>query len=296
MKVLSKDPLTIELYGTLAIRLLCFLLPGIGFLGFDYLLPNVSRKIKARGKEQLPGRLSRDRMLKVAGVAIGNVLLAILVQGILEVLFTRILRTKSLIKVTSAVPLPWSIAMDLLKGLLVRGIVHYSIHRFLLHTYDSILKTWHLNWQHSLDFPFSLVAAYDHPVNHLVSAWIPTILPAYLFRWHVLTWHLFLVLTSLEELFVFSGYSVLPSQIMLAGMARRTEAHFDSVKENGRVGNFGRLGLIDFLVGSTCQDEDDVLDDLQDEAEKHRVGDKIHDAVDSAASGIEKKGRSRKRK
>jgi hypothetical protein len=36
--VLSHDQLTIELYGTLAVRLLCFVLPAIGFLGFgEYL-------------------------------------------------------------------------------------------------------------------------------------------------------------------------------------------------------------------------------------------------------------------
>jgi hypothetical protein len=102
-------------------------------------------------------------------------------------------------------PLPWNVVINLLQGFAIRGASHYYIHRYVLHTYDSVLKTWHLRWQHSVDFPFSILAAYDHPAIYLLSTWIPTVLPAYVFRWHALTWFAFLALTSLEDLFIFSG-------------------------------------------------------------------------------------------
>lgn len=225
----------------------------------------------------------------ITAVAVCNVLLGVLVQAVLELLFTRVLRLRSLVRVTTIVPLPWSIIMDLLKGLVVRGGLHYGVHRFVLHTNPSILRTWHLNWQHSVEHPFSLVAAYDHPVNHLLADWLPTILPAVLFRWHVLTWFLFLSVASLEELFVFSGYSVLPSAIILPGMARRTEAHFDSVRDGQQVGNFGHLGLMDFLLGTGSGSESTIVDDVQDEAEKRQFQERIDTAVQAALASMDKK-------
>lgn len=102
-------------------------------------------------------------------------------------------------------PLPWSVVVDLAKGFAVRGGAHYYIHRYLLHNRKSILEAYHVSWQHSVDFPFSIVAAYDHPTSYLLRSWLPTILPAILFRYHALTWFAFLALTSLEELFTYSG-------------------------------------------------------------------------------------------
>ncbi|SMR42543.1 unnamed protein product [Zymoseptoria tritici ST99CH_1E4] len=283
--LLSHDPLKLELYGTLAIRLIFFVLPALLFLAFDCSFPQLSKNIKSRGRRALPGQLGRNRVLEIVGVAIGNVLLAVFFQAALELLWVRVFRFRSLLKGVSkvpTVPLPWSVAINLIQGFVIRGAAHYAVHRYLLHAYRSIFKTWHLRWQHSVALPFSIVAAYDHPAVYLVSVWLPTILPAYLFRWHVLTWQLFLVLTSLEELFIFSGYNVLPSAIMLTGMARRIEAHFDSVKSAKDLGNFGNIGLLDYAFGTHCKGHPDVVDDIQDEASKHRLQERIDDAVTAA--------------
>jgi hypothetical protein len=263
---------------------LCYLLPALAFLAFDLGLPDISKNVKARGKRQLPGNLSRQRLIRLATVAVGNVILAILVQAALEVVVTRILHLRSLIKVTTILPLPLTIVVDILKGLACRSALSYFVHRYLLHTFDSPLKSWHKQWQHSVTAPFSLLSSYDHPINYLLHSWLPTFLPAYLFRWHVLTWHAFLIITSLEELFVFSGYAVLPSSIILTGMARRSEAHFDSVQNRGQVGNYGHLGLLDFCLGTACKHEDDIIDDVKSEADKHRLQDRIDAAVQAALS------------
>jgi hypothetical protein len=282
--VVSHDPLTIEIYGTIAIRALCYVLPALVFFAFDVGLPNLSKNVKARGKRHLPSQLSRDKLVKVTAIAVGNVALAILIQAALETVVTRVLHLRSLIKVTTILPLPLTIVVDILKGLVCRSVLSYLVHRYLLHTYDTPLKRWHRQWQHAIDVPFSLKSSYDHPVNYLLHSWLPAFLPAYLFRWHVLTWHAFLLIISLEEVFVFSGYAVLPSSIILSGMARRSEAHFDSVRNRGPVGNFGHLGILDFVFRTACQHEDDILDDVKSEAEKHRLQDRIDAAVQAALS------------
>jgi hypothetical protein len=271
----------------------CFLLPALGFLAFDLVAPRASKSLKNRGTRQLPVVYGRKKVLEVAGFAIANVLLAIALQAAIELLFTRVLRTKSVLKVTVAVPFPWNILKDVAKGFAMRGVLIYLVHRYLLHTYDSPLRTWHLRWQHSIRLPFSLVAAYDHPVNYLLLHWLPAFVPAYLFRFHVLTWHLFIALCSLEELFVFSGYSVLPSSIVLLGMARRTDEHFDVVYEGEDAGNFGRTGILDFCCGTTCQGEDDAMEDFQKEVDKHQVKERADDAINGAVSGVKGKGRSK---
>lgn len=282
--VLSHDPLTIEIYGTIAVRAVCFVLPALAFLAFDLVLPKLSKNIKARGTSQLPGQLGQRQLITVVLVALANVSLSILSQAVLEFVITRVFSLRSIVKVTSVLPLPWTIVSDLLKGLACRGILGYLIHRYVLHTYNTTLRAWHEQWQHSLRLPFSIAAAYDHPIAYLARVWVPTIVPAYLFRFHVLTWHIFLIITSLEELFIHSGYAVLPSSILLAGMARRTDAHFDSASTSGAAGNFGTLGVLDFAFGTTCKEEDDILDDIRTEADKHRLQDRIDAAVQAALS------------
>jgi hypothetical protein len=281
--VLGHDQLTVEVIGTLIVRLSLFLVPALAFLAFDCVLPNISKTIKARGETQLPSKqLDRNTLLIVVLVASSNVLLAVMVQTGLEFLFTEILHLQSILVVSIAVPTPLTMLKDVVKGYAVRGITHYAIHRYLLHTYQSILRTWHLEWQHSISLPFSLVASYDHPIVFLLAGWFPTILPAYLFRFHVLTFQIFLALTSLEELFVYSGYAVLPSSIVLVGMARRTDAHFVVVKEQQKVGNYGHLGVLDFVCGTTCSVEVDVVDDLKSEVDKHHLQQQVDEAVKRA--------------
>lgn len=287
--VFSHDPLGLEIYGTLAIRALCFLLPALGFLAFDCGTPSLSTSIKAYGERNLPSRVGDwNRLGKIATVATFNVLVSVALQAIVEVLFAEVFHLKSILKVTSFAPLPWSIAKDILKGLAVRGVVHYTVHRYLLHTYNIPLKTWHSQWQHSVQLPFSLAATYDHPVCHILSNLLPDLLPAYLFRFHVLTWYIFVALTSLETLFIYSGYAVLLSSIVLAGMARRTDAHFITAARKSETCNFGHWGILDFVLGTSCKDTASVLEDLQDEAQKHRVDERVHKAARGALDGLNK--------
>ena len=107
---------------------------------------------------------------------------------------------------------------------------------------------------------------------------------------HILTYLFLIVIFSLEETFVYSGYNILPSTIMLRGMARRTDAHMMSEGE----GNFGPFGVLDWVHDTTLGK--DVVDDLKSEMEKHHVEEKAGNAIDgvgNAAGGLAGKLRAK---
>lgn len=93
---------------------------------------------------------------------------------------------------------------------------------------------------------------------------------------HILTYLILVAIFSLEETFVYSGYNVLPSTIMLRGMARRCDAHMMSQGD----GNYGCLGVLDWCHGTTLGK--DVVDDLKAEMEKHHVEERAGRAIDQA--------------
>lgn len=98
-----------------------------------------------------------------------------------------------------------------------------------------------------------------------------------------MTYALLLSAFSLEELFTYSGYNVLPSTIMLRGMARRVDAHMMTQGS----GNFGPLGVLDWVHGTALGA--DVVDDLREEMEKHDVQERAGKAMDAAgdkANGV----------
>lgn len=74
---------------------------------------------------------------------------------------------------------------------------------------------------------------------------------------------------------------------MLKGMARRVDAHMMS---QGK-GNYGPLGVLDWVNGTTLAGKD-VVDDLGDEMEKHRVEEKAN-GMASKLKGKAKKARDR---
>ena len=266
----SNDPLRVEFLGTLGVRILFYILPSLGFLAFDSATPNLAVNIKEHGETALPmgeeqgGR--NGRWWRITLVSIGNVMLGVAIQMSLETIFTQVLHMRSLLKVSVYVPMPWSIAKDLILGLLLREVLTYILHRYVLHSRMSPrLRKLHSSWQHSLPAPFSLVAHYDHPLTYLIHTFIPMYLPAILFRFHLLTYHLYLILISIEETFAYSGYNVLPSAFILGGIARRHEKH---LMEGGH-GNYGCFGLMDFCMGTSLGT--DLADDMIDEAEDKQV-------------------------
>lgn len=131
----------------------------------------------------------------------------------------------------------------------------------------------HKNWYHSLRYPFPLTAHYDHPIPYLLVKFVPVYVPAAVFRFHMLTYMIYLLLLSLEEAFSHSGYRSVPTGFLLGGVSRRADLHVAS----GGEGNFGTWGVSDWLCGTTAGET--VEDDIRQELEDHDVDDKIQKAI-----------------
>lgn len=285
--VSTHDPLYLELVGTLIIKIIFFVLPSLAVLGFDSLIPSLSASIKSRGAAQLPTQLSSRKLRNVIFVSVFNVAFSVLVQGLCDFVLTEVLNIRSAIRVSKIPPAPWpTMVKEVLYGLVCRGFLHYFIHRDVLHASprDSVLSRWHADWAHSLKHPFSLASAYDHPVCHLLTDWAPLYLTTLFFRFHVLSWYILTAVVSLEQFFIYSGYSVLPSQILLAGMAKRTDSHYAT----GGKGNYGRWGVLDWIFGTSCPGDADVVDDFQEEVDRRDVKQHASNMIGRAGEKLRK--------
>lgn len=156
-------------------------------------------------------------------------------------------------------------------------ILTYILHRYSLHSRSSLLADYHETWYHTLSAPFPLTAHYDHPLAYLVSKFIPTYAPAMLFRFHMLTYLLYLTTISIEETFVYSGYTIMPTSFFLGGIARRTDMHLLTDAE----GNFGPWGVLDWLCGTTVGDSS-VEEDLIDEIEEREIEEKVRKTIEAS--------------
>ncbi|KAJ5553506.1 hypothetical protein N7494_002884 [Penicillium frequentans] len=223
--VLSHSPLRVELVSSAAVRVLFFVLPSVLFFLFDILTPSAAVLVKAQGEAGLPsGRKKgnvRTRELKIAAWSLFNVLLGIVLQAAIETLLVQGLAIRSAVKVSMRLPMPWEMGKGLILGLLIREVLTYYVHRYVLHNSKSVFTRYmtraHRSWYHSLRTPFPLTAHYDHPLVYLLVRFLPTYLPALLLRFHMLTYVLFLSTVSLEETFAYSGYTVMPTSFFLGG-------------------------------------------------------------------------------
>ena len=120
--LLSHPPLVVEVYGLSIIRLIFFLLPALFFLAFDAALPNLAKSLKAQGNYGLPSRLGRRRGLYVVGWSIFNTVLGVALTISLELLFSKVLRIRSLLSVSKRLPFPWKAVQSVIVGLGLRGV------------------------------------------------------------------------------------------------------------------------------------------------------------------------------
>ncbi|KXG46893.1 Fatty acid hydroxylase [Penicillium griseofulvum] len=276
--VLSHSRLRVELFGTIAVRVLFFALPSLIFFLFDILTPSAAIHIKAYGATGLPGGKRRRRIrakeLKVAAWALFNLCLGIAMQGLLETLLVQTLGKRSALKVSMKLPMPFE-------------FLTYVLHRYALHSrWSPMLARWHRAWFHSLPAPFPLSAHYDHPITYLITKFVPTYAPAIIFRFHMLTYLLYLLLISIEETFAYSGYTVMPTNFFLGGIARRMDMH----SLMGARGNFGPWGIMDWIFGTAIRDSssDGPSSDESDEPQDMR---KAYEAARRKAASSSSKGR-----
>ncbi|KAK6194091.1 hypothetical protein LQW54_011812 [Pestalotiopsis sp. IQ-011] len=260
--VLSHDPLKIEIMGIFAVRVALWLIPSLLFLLFDGGIPSLSESIKIYGLSSLPRRnaavLARQILLAVL-----NLLLLTAVQAALSIVGTTLLQAP-LFKTSTTLPLPWQIIKHIGWLYTSREVLTYYIHRKLLHSRGPLTKMHQCYGHHHRGAPYSLMLYTDHPLPLMLHRLVPVYLPSLIIRPHLLTYFLFTVLTTLDETMSMSGYSVVPG-ILMGGVTRRTATHYAS----GGRGNYGAWGLLDWMNGTSLGR--DVVEDIQDEAEKHQL-------------------------
>ncbi|KAK4154954.1 hypothetical protein C8A00DRAFT_13962 [Chaetomidium leptoderma] len=314
--ILSHSPLKIEIVGTTVLRIALWLVPSLIFLAFDTLLPSLAENIKYNGASALPRRDARA-LAKLAGLAIFNLALETGVEAALSLGVATLLKTPAF-HTSTTLPLPWQMIKHLALLFAAREVLTYYIHRYLLHGHPTSrrrLSALHTRYAHAHRRPPSaLLLKTDHPLPYLLHRFLPLYLPALALHsgnLHILTFLLFVALATLEETLSMSGYTVVPG-IVLGGMARRTAVHYVSAsssfssvagkKKAGGGGNFGSWGVLDWMHGTSLGG--DVMADLRDEAEKHRLQERgaskvgeVGGAVRDGVEGLRKrKAGSRGRK
>jgi hypothetical protein len=299
--VLSHNPLYVELFGTLAIRLVFFLLPSLVFLLFDILLPSLAESIKYGGSSALPPRNARALAATFLLALLNLVLETALEAGVglaMTALFGHVpFRT------TTTLPLPWAIFKQLCWLYVSREALTYYVHKTILHSHTHAwtrraplqsCRGWvakqHSRFAHSRRAaPYSLALAADHPAPFLLLRFAPVYLPALAVRPHLLVYFLFVGLVTLEETLTMSGYAVVPG-IIMGGIAKRNATHYGAGHRGPSSGNYGAWGVLDWGCG-TAMGGRDIEDDVRGEAEKHRVRErgekKAHGAAAFVQNGID---------
>ena len=286
--ILSYTPLRVEFISSLVVRLMFYVIPSLALFSLDALIPSAALSFKSKelGKDALPLRgASRSdalKYLKIIAFSIFNILLASTAQVLIEIVFVRVLGIRSALRVVTAPPSPVSIVKDLVLGYILRDILTYTIHRYTLHESDSQIARLHETWYHSLPSTFPLSASYDHPLPYLLHKFLPTYLPAVLFHFHLLTYIIYLTLISLEEMWTYSGYSTVPTNFILGGIARRTDTHL----LGDGAGNFGTMGLVDWSMGTSIGGS--IMSDVGAEAESHDVQDRMEKSGRKGIAGAKK--------
>lgn len=120
--LLTHPPLSVEVIGIGVIQLLCYVVPGLLFLLFDTAFPSLSGAVKTHGDVALPGRYGRRRVAKMAAWSILNVALGVALQAGLELLLTKVLRVRTSLNLSKTMPMPWSIAKQVVFLLMSRGV------------------------------------------------------------------------------------------------------------------------------------------------------------------------------
>ena len=106
-------------------------MPSLLFLIFDTIIPSLAVGIKTQGAAALPTRTGgikvkrrsgKPEWYKAVGLSVFNICLTTALQAGIEFLLTEVMDWPSALKVTTTLPMPWSIAKDVLKGLLLREV------------------------------------------------------------------------------------------------------------------------------------------------------------------------------
>jgi hypothetical protein len=120
--LLTHPPLSVEIIGLTLVQLLCYILPAALFLAADVGLPSLAAAVKTQGEFALPGRLGGQRVGRVAVWSTVNVLLGVALMGGIDAFLTKVVGWRSALSLSKSMPMPWSIAKQVVFLLFARGV------------------------------------------------------------------------------------------------------------------------------------------------------------------------------
>ncbi|KAG5996261.1 hypothetical protein E4U52_006978 [Claviceps spartinae] len=285
--VFSHHPLEIHLSGLLVLRVIFWLIPSLVFLLFDIGVPSLAEGLKHGGRSSLPPRNVR-KLAKLLGLAVLNVFLWMAVEAIVTMAYTLVFK-KHIFKMTSTLPLPWTITKHCTFILVTREVLQYYLHRQVLHGKSGLARK-HAAYAHATSgAPYSLQVYTDHPIAIFFHRFLPVFLPSVIIRTHMLTYFFVIILTTIEETLAMSGYTFIPGVIM-SGITARTAIHYAGRGSS----NYGAVGVMDWAHGTSKGR--DVLRDAKKEADKRNVHERSTKKVGVGSAAVKDGVRSLKKR
>ncbi|KAG6052732.1 hypothetical protein E4U17_005479 [Claviceps sp. LM77 group G4] len=284
--VFSHHPLEIHLSGLLVLRVIFWLIPSLVFLLFDIGVPSLAEGFKHGGRSSLPPRNVR-KLAKLLGLAVLNVFLWMAVEAIVTMAYTLVFK-KHIFKMSSTLPLPWTITKHCTFILVTREMLQYYLHRRVLHGKSGLARK-HVAYAHATSgAPYSLQVYTDHPISIFFHRFLPVFLPSILIRTHMLTYFFVIILTTIEETLAMSGYTFIPGVVM-SGITARTSIHYAGRGSS----NYGAVGVMDWAHGTSKGR--DVLKDAK-EVDKRNTHERSTRKVDVGSAAVKDGVKSLKKK
>lgn len=135
--ILSHPPLRVQIFTVLFTRILFFFIPALIFTCFDWVLPKLAGKhefVQSKGaktfkvpigrgktKELRFSNINKDTVFAIM-MTLLNFLLGVAVQAGIEYIATDIFKKDRPLKVTSTLPMPWSMGKSIFYAMLLREV------------------------------------------------------------------------------------------------------------------------------------------------------------------------------